>query len=96
MRSVTTIFFLAAGVSLWLEQTLTNDAASAGEVLVVAQAEDVTTDTATTEIEELSAEEIEAELKRAQELLNDPDAPKEFLQSKPLPADIAIDLPSDI
>ena len=47
-------------------------------------------------IEELTAEEIEAEIRRAQEVLDDPDAPEEFVQSRPLPADIAIDLPSDI
>lgn len=84
MRSVTFIFVLAAGVSLWLEQAMTN---------VVAQAEP---EEQKSQIEELTPEEIEAELKRAQELLEDPDAPTEFIQAKPLPADIAIDMPSDI
>ena len=84
MRSVTIIFILAAGVALWLEQSMTK---------AVAQSEPTEQQT---EIEELTPEEIEAELKRAQELLDDPDAPTEFIQAKPLPADIAIDMPSDI
>ena len=84
MRSVTIIFILAAGVALWLEHSMTK---------AVAQSEPTEQET---EIEELTPEEIEAELKRAQELLEDPDAPTEFIQAKPLPADIAIDMPSDI
>lgn len=68
-------------------------------VYIVGQAEAAATDAEQeppTQIEELTAEEIAEELKRAQEVLDDPDAPTEFVQSKPLPADIAIDLPSDI
>jgi len=84
VRSVTIIFILAAGAALWLEQAITD---------AVAQTEPPAQES---QIEELTAEEIEAELKRAQELLEDPDAPTEFIQAKPLPADIAIDLPSDI
>ena len=84
MRSMTIIFVLAASLALWLEQSMTE---------AVAQSEPTEQKS---EIEELSPEEIEAELKRAQELLDDPDAPTEFIQAKPLPADIAIDMPSDI
>lgn len=119
MRSVTLIFLLAVSSAWLLEQRLTDDAASAGDVVIVAQAEatpgeptdnDIGVPDANDEpagddqsaanspqpIDELTPEEIEAEIRRAQEVLDDPDAPEEFVQSRPLPADIAIDLPSDI
>lgn len=49
----------------------------------------------TTVIDELSQAEIDAELARAEEILDDPDEVKEFTDSKPLPADLPLALPSD-
>ncbi|MFQ5634016.1 MAG: hypothetical protein ACE5G3_01615 [Gammaproteobacteria bacterium] len=49
----------------------------------------------TTVIDDLSQAEIDAELARAEEVLDDPDGVKEFTQGKPLPADLPLALPSD-
>ena len=94
MRSVTIMFILTAGAALWLERSVTKAVAQSEPTAQETQIEEQGSEE--TKIEELTAEEIEAELKRAQELLEDPDAPTEFVQAKPLPADIAIDMPSDI
>lgn len=49
----------------------------------------------TTVIDELSQAEIDAELARAEQILDDPDEVKEFTDTKPLPADLPLALPSD-
>lgn len=49
----------------------------------------------TTVIDELSDAEIEAELARAEKILEDPDEVKEFTEGDPLPADLPLALPSD-
>jgi len=49
----------------------------------------------TTVIDELSQAEIDAELARAEEILDDPDEVKEFTDTNPLPADLPLALPSD-
>ncbi len=49
----------------------------------------------TTVIDELSDAEIEAELARAERVLEDPDEVKEFTEGDPLPADLPLALPSD-
>ena len=53
------------------------------------------TEEPTTVIDELSDAEIEAELARAEEILDDPDDVEEFDESTPLPADLPLALPSD-
>ncbi len=49
----------------------------------------------TTVIDELSQAEIEAELARAEKVLDDPDEVKEYMDDTPLPADLPLALPSD-
>jgi hypothetical protein len=49
----------------------------------------------TTVIDELSQAEIDAELARAEEILDDPGDVEEFTDTKPLPADLPLALPSD-
>ncbi len=49
----------------------------------------------TTVIDELSDAEIEAELARAEKVLEDPEEVKEFTEGDPLPADLPLALPSD-
>jgi predicted outer membrane protein len=51
--------------------------------------------TPTTVIDELSQAEIEAELARAEKVLDDPDEVKEYTDDTPLPADLPLALPSD-
>jgi hypothetical protein len=47
-------------------------------------------------IEELSQEELDAEMARIEEALGDTGELKEFIPSKPLAADLPVSLPSDI
>jgi len=47
-------------------------------------------------IEELSQEEMDAEMARIEEALGETGELKEFIPSKPLAADLPISLPSDI
>ncbi|MBT8445178.1 MAG: hypothetical protein KJO13_10545, partial [Gammaproteobacteria bacterium] len=49
----------------------------------------------TTVIDELSQAEIEAELARAEKVLDDPDEVEEYVDDTPLPADLPLALPSD-
>ena len=49
----------------------------------------------TTVIDELSEAEIEAELERAEKVLDDPDEVREFEDDTPLPADLPLAIPSD-
>jgi hypothetical protein len=49
----------------------------------------------TTVIDELSQAEIDAELARAEKVLDDPDEVKEYTDDTPLPADLPLALPSD-
>lgn len=44
----------------------------------------------------MTEDELEAELKRIEETVNDEDEVKEFVPSKPLAADLPIALPSDL
>ena len=44
----------------------------------------------------MTEEEVEVELQRIEEALGETDELKEFVPSKPLAADLPIDLPSDI
>jgi hypothetical protein len=46
--------------------------------------------------EAMTEEEVEVELQRIEEALGETDELKEFVPSKPLAADLPIDLPSDI
>ena len=46
--------------------------------------------------EEMTEEEVAAELQRIEEALGETEDLKEFVPSKPLAADLPIDLPSDI
>ena len=48
------------------------------------------------QVEDLTQEELEAELKRVEEALGDDEVLKEFVPTKPLAADIPIEFPSDI
>jgi len=48
-----------------------------------------------TVVDELSQAEIEAELARADQLLDDPNEVEEFTDGNPLPADLPLALPSD-
>ena len=47
-------------------------------------------------IEELSQEELDAEMERIEQALSDTEELKEFVPSKPLAADLPVSLPSDI
>ena len=58
-------------------------------------AQDESAETPTTVIDELSQAEIDAELARAEKVLNDPGEVKEFVGTKPVPADLPLALPSD-
>ena len=49
----------------------------------------------TTVIDELSQAEIDAELARAEKVLDDPDEVKVYTDDTPLPADLPLALPSD-
>ena len=49
----------------------------------------------TTVIDELSQAEIDAELARAEKVLDDPGEVKEYMDDTPLPADLPLALPSD-
>jgi hypothetical protein len=49
-----------------------------------------------TELEDLSQQELDAELKRVEQALGEDEELKEFTPSKPLAADIPIEYPSDI
>ncbi|MFW2405796.1 MAG: hypothetical protein ACN4GT_13575 [Gammaproteobacteria bacterium] len=49
----------------------------------------------TTVIDQLSQAEIEAELARAEKVLDDPDEVEEYIDDTPLPADLPLALPSD-
>lgn len=49
----------------------------------------------TTVIDELSQAEIDAELARAEKVLDDPDEVREYTDDTPLPADLPLALPSD-
>lgn len=49
----------------------------------------------TTVIDELTQAEIDAELAKAEKVLEDPDDVKEFIEDKPLPADLPLAIPSD-
>ena len=62
------------------------------------QSPEATADEATTDIEQLSEEDIAEELARieAASTGQDPDELEEFTPSRPLAADLAISLPSDI
>jgi hypothetical protein len=51
--------------------------------------------TPTTDIDDLSQAEIDAELARAEQILADPEAVEEFTGSDRLPADLPLALPSD-
>lgn len=57
--------------------------------------EEVAPQQPTTVIDDLSQAEIDAELARAEEILDDPDELKEFTDTTPLPADLPLALPSD-
>lgn len=46
--------------------------------------------------EEMTEEEVAAELRRIEEALGETEDLKEFVPSKPLAADLPVDLPSDI
>lgn len=48
------------------------------------------------QVDDLTQEELEAELKRVEEALSDDEVLKEFVPTKPLAADIPIEFPSDI
>ena len=48
------------------------------------------------QVEDLTQEELEAELRRVEEALGDDEVLKEFVPTKPLAADIPIEFPSDI
>ena len=47
-------------------------------------------------VEELSPEELDAEMERIEEALGETEELKEFVPSKPLAADLPVALPSDI
>ena len=47
-------------------------------------------------VEELSQEELDAEMERIEQALGDTDEIKEFIPTKPLAADLPFALPSDI
>ena len=49
-----------------------------------------------TTVEELSQEELDAEMERIEQALGDTDEVKEFIPTKPLAADLPFALPSDI
>lgn len=50
-----------------------------------------------TEVSEtMTEDEVQAELQRIEEALGETDQLKEFVPSKPLAADLPVDLPSDI
>ena len=49
----------------------------------------------TTVIDELSQAEIDAELERAEKVLDDPEEVEEYTDDTPLPADLPLALPSD-
>jgi len=49
----------------------------------------------TTVIDELTQAEIDAELAKAEKVLEDPDDVKEYIEDKPLPADLPLAIPSD-
>lgn len=50
-----------------------------------------------TEVSEtMTEEQVQAELQRIEEALGETDQLKEFVPSKPLAADLPVDLPSDI
>jgi len=53
------------------------------------------TEEPTTVIDELSQAEIDAELARAEGMLDETGEVKEFTDTKPLPADLPLALPSD-
>jgi hypothetical protein len=60
-------------------------------------ADEASDEPAETEISEAMTEaEVEMELQRIEEALGETDELKEFVPSKPLAADLPIDLPSDI
>ena len=50
----------------------------------------------TTSIDEMSQEEMDAELERVEQALGDEEEVTEFTPSKPLPADLPVARPSDI
>ena len=47
-------------------------------------------------VEQLSQEELDAEMERMEQALGDTEEPKEFIPTKPLAADLPVALPSDI
>jgi hypothetical protein len=65
----------------------------ASGVTAVLSADDETDGAA---VSTMTEEEVEAELQRIEEALNDTDELKEFKPSKPLAADLPIALPSDL
>lgn len=63
--------------------------------VAVAQQDEASDTEPTTVIDELSQAEIDAELARAEAVLEDPDEVQEFEDDTPLPADLPLALPSD-
>jgi hypothetical protein len=68
-----------------------------GGIGIAWAAEEATEQRQDTEVAEtMTEEEVQAELQRIEEALGETDQLKEFVPSKPLAADLPIDLPSDI
>lgn len=86
---------LAGCIGVALAQVQDSDSTQAPQADSAADSKSGDSPTATTVIDDLSQEEIDAELARADEILEDPDEVKEFTDTNPLPADLPLALPSD-
>jgi len=101
-----TILATAALGAVWFTEVLTDLVIGSDAKVLMAQGTEETSepsepvgddvDKRPTEIEQLSEDEMDAELQRIEEALGETEELKEFIPSKPIAADLPISLPSDI
>ena len=101
-----TVLAAAALGAVWVAEVLTGLAIGSDASVLMAQDTEGTSepsvlagddvDQRPTEIEQLSQEEMDAELQRIEEALDETEELKEFIPSKPIAADLPISWPSDI
>ncbi len=102
MQAFKTMLIIATGLGLtWVANSLTGDRLLGSSTAFQAEsqassgdeegAEDVVVD-----FGEVTAEDIEADLARIEEALNEDEELEEFVPSEPLSADLGVEMPSDI
>ena len=107
MNIIKVTILAAAGLgALWFAEVLTELAIGSDTRVLMAQETEGASESSVpegddvdkrpTEIEQLSQEEMDAELQRIEEALDETEELKEFIPSKPIAADLPISWPSDI